>query len=64
MGKLWTLLKHHWGKALITAIIGAGLTAAGAPPAAVGILAKAGGDAAQAYAEEKAAEEQEAGPDD
>lgn len=64
MGKLWNLLRHHWGKALITAIIGAGLTAAGAPPAAVGILAKAGGDAAAEYAEEKAGEEQEPAPDD
>ena len=53
MGKLWGVFKHHWGKTLITAILGVGLTAAGLSPVAVGILAKAGGDAVQDYADEK-----------
>lgn len=53
MGKLWGVFKHHWGKTLITALLGVGLTAAGLSPVAVGILAKAGGDAVQDYADEK-----------
>ena len=61
MGKLWGVFKSHWGKTLVAALIGAGLTAAGMPPAAVGILAKAGGDAAQEYAQERNEEGQ---PDD
>lgn len=57
MGKLWGLFKSRWGQALVAALIGAGLTAAGLPPAAVGVLAKAGGDAAQEYAQEQNQEE-------
>ncbi|WP_290500662.1 hypothetical protein [Alcanivorax sp.] len=53
MGKLWGVFKHHWGKTLITALLGVGLTAAGLSPVAVGILAKAGGEAVQDYADEK-----------
>jgi hypothetical protein len=53
MEKLWGLLRHNWGKALVTAIIGTALTLANVPPAIIGTIAKAGSDAAAEYAEEK-----------
>lgn len=53
MEKLWGVLRHNWGKALVTAIIGTALTLANVPPAIIGTIAKAGSDAAAEYAEEK-----------
>ena len=61
MQKLWGVLRHNWGKALVAAIIGTALTLANVPPAIIGTIAKAGSDAAADYAEEKHKEEMERG---
>lgn len=52
MKKLLRLLRTHWGKALVTAIIGTTLTLAHVPPHVTAVVAKAGADAIAEAAEE------------